>query len=87
MGLESAASYLRLGRNATRALFEKGILPGVSLNQKHLVFRRCALDGFLAKMELDQQQERKSAASLALEAVQKRRRRGFIPDLERYEGK
>lgn len=54
MGLEEAANYLRLGREATRKLFERGELPGVSLNQKHIVFRRAALDAFLAKVEQEQ---------------------------------
>lgn len=45
LGLDEAAAYLRLGRDATRALWDAGALPGVSLNQKHLVFRRAALAG------------------------------------------
>jgi len=62
MGLEQAAEYLRLGRDATRELFDRGELPGVSLNQKHLVFRRVALDHFLADMEVRQAAERLKAA-------------------------
>lgn len=58
MGLEQAAEYLRLGRDATRELFECGLLPGVSLNQKHLVFRRITLDRFLAETEARQAAER-----------------------------
>lgn len=83
MGLEEAASYLRLGRDATRALWDAGTLPGVSLNQKHLVFRRAALDRFLAEQEVIQQRERRRAAA-ACTAPRDRGHRS-LPDLDRYD--
>lgn len=83
MGLDEAAAYLRLGRDATRALWDAGTLPGVSLNQKHLVFRRAALDRFLAEQEVIQQRERRRAA-VACTAPRDRGRRS-LPDLDRYD--
>lgn len=94
MGLEQAAEYLRLGRDSTRELWESGALPGVSLNQKHLVFRRTALDNWLAAMELQQQQQRLQKALAtppandpAPKAISRTRRgRGrTLPDLSKYE--
>lgn len=87
MGLEQAADYLRLGRDATRALWERGELPGVSLNQKHLVFRRVALDKFLSDVELKQTRERAAAArtmAAANDPAPAGRPRGEKPDLDRY---
>lgn len=87
MSLKQAAEYLQLGRDATRALWERGELPGVSLNQKHLVFRRVALDKFLADMEVRQVRER-AAAARAMDAANDPaptgRPRGEKPDLDRY---
>ncbi|MGV8959241.1 MAG: helix-turn-helix domain-containing protein [Stenotrophomonas sp.] len=91
MGLEQAAEYLRLGRDSTHALFDAGVLPGVSLNQKHLVFRRTALDAFLAATELQQQKERARKAITTHSANDpsppKRTRRRELPDLGKYESK
>lgn len=83
MGLDEAAAYLRLGRDATRALWDAGALPGVSLNQKHLVFRRAALDRFLAEQEVIQQRERRRAAAACIPPRDRGRRR--LPDLGRYD--
>lgn len=83
MGLDEAAAYLRLGRDATRALWDAGTLPGVSLNQKHLVFRRAALDRFLAEQEVIQQRERRRAAAACIPPRDRARR--SLPDLDRYE--
>lgn len=87
MGLEQAAEYLRLGRDATRDLFDRGELPGVSLNQKHLVFRRVALDRFLADMEVRQAAERLKAARMTLPANDPDHspRQPPRPDLAAYE--
>lgn len=91
MGLEQAAEYLRLGRDSTRQLYETGILPGVSLNQKHLVFRRAALDQWLASMELTQQKQKLSTRPPACAndsgrgAAPAPSRRRVRPDLSRYE--
>lgn len=90
MSLEEAAGYLRLGRDATRALWEAGELPGVSLNQKHLVFRRAALDQFLADQEQRQMRERKRgnvtpAASEPAGPRPRGRPRRTLPDLAPYE--
>lgn len=89
MGLEQAAEYLRLGRDATRELLDTGQLPGVSLNQKHLVFRRVALDAWLADLEVRQMQDRIQklrAAEAANDPGQPAARpRTQKPDLARYE--
>ena len=87
MDLEQAAEYLRLGRDATRALWQRGELPGVSLNQKHLVFRRVALDKFLADVELQQTRERAAltrSMGAANDPAPSGRQRGQKPDLDRY---
>lgn len=90
--LEQAAEYLHLGRDATRQLFDTGDLPGVSLNQKHLVFRRAALDAFLARMEAEQTKARaiahraRMAAANDSETPAPRRRARTLPDLRAYEG-
>ena len=91
--LQQAADYLHLGRDATRQLFDTGELPGVSLNQKHLVFRRAALDAFLARAEAEQTKARaiahraRMAAANDPETLTKRRRGRTLPDLRAYEGK
>ena len=93
LGLEQAADYLHLGRDSTRALFEAGELPGVSLNQKHLVFRRAALDAFLARIEAEQTKARAIAHRAQRTAANDpdtpipRRRARTLPDLRAYEGK
>lgn len=53
LSTEEAAEYLRIGQRAVRKLWQTGHLPGVSLNQKHLVFRLATLDAFLARLESD----------------------------------
>lgn len=91
MGLEQAAKYLRLGRDATRSLFELGDLPGVSLNQKHLVFRRVALDSWLAQKEMERERSLGGRSRPAAIAKPVHRtasaiyRRGAPPDLRPYE--
>lgn len=91
LSLQQAANYLHLGRDATRALFEAGELPGVSLNQKHLVFRRATCDAFLARLEAEQTKAR----SLAYRAHRtdaandseplKRRKSRRLPNLDHYD--
>ncbi|WP_101926971.1 MULTISPECIES: helix-turn-helix domain-containing protein [Luteimonas] len=88
--LEQAAEYLHLGRDATRQLFDTGSLPGVSLNQKHLVFRRAALDTFLARMEAEQTKARAIAHRARMEAANDpapptKRHGRSLPDLTAYE--
>ena len=88
--LEQAAEYLHLGRDATRQLFDTGDLPGVSLNQKHLVFRRAALDGFLARVEAEQSKARALAHRSRVEAANdpappSRQRTRHHPCLKHYE--
>jgi len=89
--LEQASDYLHLGRDATRDLFDRGELPGVSLNQKHLVFRRPALDAFLARVEAEQTKARQIAHRASIDAANDsepppRRRGRRLPDLAIYEG-
>lgn len=93
LDLRQAADYLHLGRDATHQLWQSGDLPGVSLNQKHLVFRRAALDAFLARMEAEQTKARaiahraRMAAANDPETPTQRRRARPLPDLRAYEGK
>ncbi|HVI60081.1 MAG TPA: hypothetical protein VM619_14580 [Luteimonas sp.] len=89
MGLEQAAEYLRLGRDATRELFDTGQLAGTSFNQKHLVFRRVTLDAFLADVEVRQTAERAKRHAALQPAndpgTPAARPRTAKPDLARYE--
>lgn len=91
MGVEEAARYLRLGVDSTRALWEAGELPGTSLNQKHLVFRRAALDRFLADQERLQQAAHRAAQAHTPDAAandeprRPGRKRRALPALDRYD--
>jgi len=90
LSLQQAANYLHLGRDATRELWDTGQLPGVSLNQKHLVFRRAALDTFLGQLEAEQTKARslayrarQTAAANDSEPI-KRSKRQRPPNLDHY---
>lgn len=60
MNLTEAAAYLKLGYEATAALFESGQLPGVSLNQKHTLFLRASLDEFIRETARRQSEQRRN---------------------------
>lgn len=60
MNLAEAAAYLKLGYEATAALFESGQLPGVSLNQKHSLFLRDDLDTFIRETARRQSSDRRA---------------------------
>lgn len=60
LNLAEAASYLKLGFEATQELFETGVLPGVSLNQKHALFLRTSLDDFIRETARRQSAERRA---------------------------
>ncbi len=88
--LAEAARYLKLGYEATQALFEQGILPGVSLNQKHTVFLRADLDAWIHETARRQAEERRCGVLPTDRAVAspraRRTRRGMPkPDLDANE--
>jgi len=87
MNMAEAAEYLKLGYMATKELFDTGMLPGVSLNQKHTVFLRADLDGWIREMSRRQAAERREGAKPTERATAQtaRQRRGSKPDLSRYE--
>ena len=60
LNLAEAAAYLKLGYEATQELFETGVLPGVSLNQKHTLFLRASLDDFIRETARRQSTERRA---------------------------
>ena len=60
MNMAEAAAYLKLGFEATQELFETGVLPGVSLNQKHTLFLRASLDDFIRETARRQSEQRRA---------------------------
>jgi hypothetical protein len=60
MNMAEAAAYLKLGIEATQGLFETGVLPGVSLNQKHTLFLRASLDEFIRETARRQSEQRRN---------------------------
>ncbi|GAA0715185.1 helix-turn-helix domain-containing protein [Dokdonella soli] len=80
LSLAEAAAYLKLGRDSTKALFSSGQLPGVSLNQKHTVFRRVTLDAYLRDLEIKQTAERRKVA----EAMAARKEDGAARPRRKY---
>lgn len=90
LNLAEAAEFLRLGYESTKELFERGELPGTSLNQKHVVFLRDDLRDYLREKARQQAAERRAGIAPAAEAPKPRARRGraeraSLPDLSRYE--
>lgn len=92
LNMAEAAEFLRLGYESTKDLFERGELPGTSLNQKHVVFLRDDLVAFLREKARQQAAERRAgiAAVPANPGATKKRagraQRAAPPDLSRYEG-
>jgi hypothetical protein len=88
--LAETAQFLRLGLEATRALFECGELLGTSLNQKHAVFLREDLISYLRETSRRQAAQRRATAAPAAPARPRvartgRPRRTRLPDLDRAE--
>lgn len=81
LNLAEAAEYLRLGYEATRELFERGELPGLSLNQKHVVFLRSELEAYIRETGRRQAAERRQGIKPAEHAATPRRARRSLPDL------
>lgn len=83
LNIEQAAAYLKLGQKAFRALFEAGDIPGVSINQKHMVFLKSELDDWIRRMGREQSAERRNVRTpraAPIVTVGSRRRRA-LPDL------
>lgn len=62
MSLAEAASFMRIGVDALRALIFEGLVPALSLNQKHWVLLRSDLIDFVRATARQQQLHRKSLA-------------------------
>lgn len=84
LNLAEAAEFLKLGYVATKELFDSGVLPGVSLNQKHTVFLRTDLETWLRETARRQAAERRALPIRNPPAPQKRTRTS-LPDLAQYE--
>lgn len=95
LSLEEAAHFLRLGLDHTRTLFDSGELPGLSLNQKHIVFLQSDLVEFIRKNARLQAEARRSKISKTERQSEAREwgrrkpkpgpRPGGILDLSQYE--
>ena len=87
LDLGQAAEYLHLGYRSTKAMFDRGELPGVSLNQKHAVFLRADLERYLRELAIEQSHARQRASCAAAHAQPVKRcgRRRALPDLVPYE--
>ena len=87
LSIAEAAQYLRLGLKATRALFDRGELPGVSLNAKHTCFLRSDLEDYVRRTAREQSAARQRAALATANAQHTKRcgRRRALPDLVPYE--
>lgn len=62
MSLAEAASFIRIGVDALRALIFEGLVPALSLNQKHWVLLRSDLIDFVRATARQQQLHRRSLA-------------------------
>ncbi|MGV4799002.1 hypothetical protein ACSMEB_07900 [Stenotrophomonas maltophilia] len=95
LGLDGAATLLRLGHEAMKDLIDRGEVPAVRLNQKHTVLLREDLIEFLRSEGRRQAAERKNStvvnrrpAKVAGAGPSKRAskaRRTKLPDLRAYE--
>ncbi len=59
LNLVEAAAYLKIGLNTARRLFVGGEIPGLSLNQKHVVFLKSDLAAFIHEQAIRQSAERR----------------------------
>ncbi|WP_312705033.1 hypothetical protein [Stenotrophomonas lactitubi] len=95
LGLDGAATLLRLGHEAMKDLIDRGEVPAVRLNQKHTVMLREDLIEFLRSEGRRQAAERKKSAigtrpaantpgSLPTRRASKSRRTE-LPDLRAHE--
>lgn len=87
LNLSEAAEFLRLGYEATRELFDRGELPGMSLNQKHAVFLRRDLEAYISETARRQASERRQGIKPAEHVATPRRTRRTLPDLTAAEAK
>jgi hypothetical protein len=90
LNLAEAAEYIKLGYEATKLLFETGVLPGASMNQKHTVFLREDLDAWIRETAKRQAEERRAGGRTQEQATAQARRgrpRRPLPDLDRAERK
>lgn len=62
MSLAEAASFMRIGIDALRSLIYEGLVPALSLNQKHWVLLRSDLVEFIRHTAHQQQMGRRSLA-------------------------
>jgi len=88
LSLKDAAQLLHIGVECLRKLVERGEIPALSLNQKHLVFLRKDIIDFISERAREQQtarqQQRTAKATQSCRPSPGRRRRE-LPDLSRYE--
>lgn len=87
LNLAEAAEFLRLGYEATRELFDRGELPGMSLNQKHAVFLRRDLEAYISETARRQASERRQGIKPGEYAATPRRKGRHIPNLDAAEQK
>lgn len=92
IGIEDAATMLRLGLDATRELVDTGQLPALRLNQKHAVLLREVVLDYIREEGRRQAEERRKAAigksrtpKHAAPSASPRPRRHAVPDLRAYE--
>lgn len=87
LNLEEASKFLKLGYEATRELFERGEIPGASLNQKHVVFLLSDLEMYIRDTAKRQAAERRQGIKPVDHAAagKRPRQRGQLPNLEAAE--
>jgi hypothetical protein len=88
--LAEAAEYLKLGYEATKELFDAGVLPGASLNNRHTVIHHSDLEAFLRETARRQAEERRRNIQPTDRAAAPIRRKHEqhakkLPDLKKYE--
>lgn len=71
LNLQEASDYLKLGYQATKELFERGDLPGISLNLKHTLFLKSDLDDYIREKAREQQEARRRRAGIAAPTLMK----------------
>ena len=86
MGLEEAATFLRLGHQAMKELVLSGAVPALSLNLKHTVLLRDDLIAYVRKEGRKQADKRKEIERRKLlVAPRSRGDKVALPDLSKYE--
>ena len=91
LSLDEAATLLHLGLESMRELVERGAVPAVRLNQKHMVLLRTDVLDYVRTEGRRQAEERrriiKAGGDTSQRAAPGRRRPSVrtLPDLTRYE--